>query len=108
MTKCLNKLCVKNTAIRTRMYYAYGQTNSTYPAALFDDPGSHALLKILHSVLFHARRSMSTQACQVHGSLCESEHHGDLLPARVRTELFTEDLLEVAVADAVHEITHQR
>ena len=45
---------------------------------------------------------------ELDGGLRQAEHERHLVPAGVGAELLTEDLLEVAVADAVHQVAHDR
>ena len=55
-----------------------------------------------------SRAHANALTCQLHGGLRQLEHHGHLVPARLASQFIAQDLLEVAVADAVYQVAHDR
>ena len=53
-------------------------------------------------------KSRQALTSELDGGLRQAEHERHLVPAGVGAELLTEDLLEVAVADAVYQVAHDR
>ena len=53
-------------------------------------------------------KSRQALTSELDGGLRQAEHERHLVPAGIGTEFLAEDLLEVAVADAVHQVAHDR